>query len=172
VALGSDEDAVDGGGVSGDLARPYPLEKDVRETKLITRTVNDTRVNANLSFLRLMFLFAMEKMGITIFLTGRCPSPPLAFIRRGKMTADESDTIIDATPTPTYDSKETMVLPGNVRNSAMRAETAKKTLPRAFTAILFARMNATIVEETVRKTIRVNTESEASRTIEERRSWA
>ena len=64
------------------------------------------------------------------------------------------------------------MLPGNVRNNITRAETARMTLPRAFTAILFARMNATIVDETVRKTIKVYTESEASRTIEERRSWA
>ena len=79
--------------------RPYPLEKDVRETKLITRTVNDTRVNANLSFLLRMFLFAMEKMGTTIFLTGRCPSLPLAFIKRGAKTANVSDTTIEANPT-------------------------------------------------------------------------
>ncbi len=86
----------------------------MRATKLITRTVMDTKVRAKRSLLRLMLLFAREKMGTTMFLTGRWPFPPLAFMNIGNTMAVNREAKMARKPVPTNRSAGTIWLPGYV----------------------------------------------------------
>ena len=65
---------------------PYPSEKLVSVTKLMTRSVSETSVNRNLSFLLLRLLLARLNMGPTRFLVWTRPSidPVLNKVRNNR----------------------------------------------------------------------------------------
>ncbi len=80
--------------------RPYPSEKLVSVTKLITSRAMETSVRMNLSLRRLRLRLAMLKMGMIRFLAWTLPPEP-TLKNLGNMLPSKESAIMAATPTDT-----------------------------------------------------------------------
>ena len=91
--------------------RPYPSEKLVSVTKLITRRVMETSVRMNLNFRRLRLRLAMLKMGMIRFLVWTLPPEP-TLKNLGSMMPNKESAIIAAMQTEAKSLNAIILEPG------------------------------------------------------------